>query len=567
MMKLKSLVSELKSGSLTYSSAYRLIGMLYPSFAVSFISVSLLFILTSVLSALLPYLLKRTAEAYIISEGIFSTFFWITTIYAICWTVTEVLKNIKGIFSAGILARSDAVLISKAMEILLSVSFRKQRAFDPAVLTANIERGAQSFSALTISVFWTMIPVFVEIGVAIFFLYQTLGLIYSFIFSFSVIGMICLAFSIAVLSRHIHTDIMNAQNSVYAHTVERLAMPLDIRVNVAHQKEKITRQRKLNHYIKTIKVTNKKMGLLLSLQAAVVGALLAVSVLVLVFFRETSHIGTGDFIMIVGYIGMLTFQLRMVAGSCIDIQRQVVYLKLLLEYISELPEGVACDTKTFDDRAEYIFDIQNLGAFIDGRTLFSGVNFKVREGDMFALSAPSGFGKSTMLSYVLGLESPSEGEIYFKGVQIDCSMSSALLQQVAVVPQKAVLIQGTIRENILYGTDSTLSEDELLDMLTALELITGERNEDKDSFLERNINQQGGGLSGGEIQRICIARALARKTKVIVLDEPTASIGEGMAIKIIKYIRKYCPTVLITTHNPRILALADLFFEGRATEG
>lgn len=560
-MKIKNVICELKSGASAYSSAYKLIRSLYPAFTFSFIGVSILFILASVLGALLPYLLKKTAEAYNFSEGILSAFFLITMTYAVSWTVTEVLKNIRGIFSAGILAQADAALTSNTMEILLSISFRKQKEFEPAVLAANIDRGAQSFSALTLSVFWTLLPITVEISMAVYFLYQSLGFTYSLIFSISVIGMIFLAFSIAIFSRHIHTDIMNTQNGVYSYTIERLAMPLDIRINSAHAKERVLRQEILNQYVNTIKLTNKKMGFLLSLQAVAVGVLLAISVLVLVFFKKASHIGTGDFIMIVGYISMLTFQLRTIAGASIDIQRQIVYLKILLEYNSMHPEGVIPDTVS-SRSTERIFDVRNLGAFADGRLLFNNVSFRIHEGEMFALSAPSGFGKSTILQYLLGLDTPTEGDIYFRGYRINTELSASILEDVAVVPQKAVLVQGTIRDNILYGTDDILPDDELFCILNSLGLIKEDCGEHFLAFLDRDINPLGSGLSGGEIQRLCIARALARKKKIIVLDEPTASIGEELAIKIITYIRQHCPTVIITTHNPRILELADHFFDG-----
>ncbi|WP_271014450.1 ATP-binding cassette domain-containing protein [Escherichia coli] len=560
-MKIKNVICELKSGASAYSSAYKLIRSLYPAFTFSFIGVSILFILASVLGALLPYLLKKTAEAYTFSEGILSAFFLITMTYAVSWTVTEVLKNIRGIFSAGILAQADAALTSNTMEILLSISFRKQKEFEPAVLAANIDRGAQSFSALTLSVFWTLLPITVEISMAVYFLYQSLGFTYSLIFSISAIGMIFLAFSIAIFSRHIHTDIMNTQNGVYSYTIERLAMPLDIRINSAHAKERVLRQEILNQYVNTIKLTNKKMGFLLSLQAVAVGVLLAISVLVLVFFKKASHIGTGDFIMIVGYISMLTFQLRTIAGASIDIQRQIVYLKILLEYNSMHPEGVIPDTVS-SRSTERIFDVRNLGAFADGRLLFNNVSFRIHEGEMFALSAPSGFGKSTILQYLLGLDTPTEGDIYFRGYRINTELSASILEDVAVVPQKAVLVQGTIRDNILYGTDDILPDDELFCILNSLGLIKEDCGEHFLAFLDRDINPLGSGLSGGEIQRLCIARALARKKKIIVLDEPTASIGEELAIKIITYIRQHCPTVIITTHNPRILELADHFFDG-----
>ncbi|NZA52633.1 ABC transporter ATP-binding protein [Escherichia coli] len=560
-MKIKNVICELKSGASAYSSAYKLIRSLYPAFTFSFIGVSILFILASVLGALLPYLLKKTAEAYTFSEGILSAFFLITMTYAVSWTVTEVLKNIRGIFSAGILAQADAALTSNTMEILLSISFRKQKEFEPAVLAANIDRGAQSFSALTLSVFWTLLPITVEISMAVYFLYQSLGFTYSLIFSISVIGMIFLAFSIAIFSRHIHTDIMNTQNGVYSYTIERLAMPLDIRINSAHAKERVLRQEILNQYVNTIKLTNKKMGFLLSLQAVAVGVLLAISVLVLVFFKKASHIGTGDFIMIVGYISMLTFQLRTIAGASIDIQRQIVYLKILLEYNSMHPEGVIPDTVS-SRSTERIFDVRNLGAFADGRLLFNNVSFRIHEGEMFALSAPSGFGKSTILQYLLDLDTPTEDDIYFRGYRINTELSASILEDVAVVPQKAVLVQGTIRDNILYGTDDILPDDELFCILNSLGLIKEDCGEHFLAFLDRDINPLGSGLSGGEIQRLCIARALARKKKIIVLDEPTASIGEELAIKIITYIRQHCPTVIITTHNPRILELADHFFDG-----
>ncbi|EPO6110461.1 DDE-type integrase/transposase/recombinase, partial [Escherichia coli] len=141
-------------------------------------------------------------------------------------------------------------------------------------------------------------------------------------------------------------------------------------------------------------------------------------------------------------------------------------------------------------------------------------------------------------------------------------LSASILEDVAVVPQKAVLVQGTIRDNILYGTDDILPDDELFCILNSLGLIKEDCGEHFLAFLDRDINPLGSGLSGGEIQRLCIARALARKKKIIVLDEPTASIGEELAIKIITYIRQHCPTVIITTHNPRILELADHFFDG-----
>ena len=95
--------------------------------------------------------------------------------------------------------------------------------------------------------------------------------------------------------------------------------------------------------------------------------------------------------------------------------------------------------------------------------------------------------------------------VYFKGYRIYTGSSSTILKYVSVVPQKPLLIPGTVRENILYGTDHILSCGEWLELLTSLELILDSDDETLDIFLERYVSPQAGGLSGGEIQRICYA--------------------------------------------------------------
>lgn len=128
------------------------------------------------------------------------------------------------------------------------------------------------------------------------------------------------------------------------------------------------------------------MGYLLSVQAAVVGALLAISVLVLFFFRNSSHIGTGDFIMIVGYISMLTFQLRAIAWACIDIQRHVVFSKKFWNILVN-SQKVSVLPASFLKGNSNIF----LMSVIWGHLfLFNRVNFKIKEGEMFTLSALRG---------------------------------------------------------------------------------------------------------------------------------------------------------------------------------
>lgn len=127
MMKINNFIAEMKSGTRAYSSAYQLILNSYPSFVLSFTGVSLLFIMTALLSALFPFLLKENCRGIHYFRRSDISLFLITMTHAFCWTVNEILKNIKEIFSAGVLARSDAALVNKAMKVLLSLSFKKKK--------------------------------------------------------------------------------------------------------------------------------------------------------------------------------------------------------------------------------------------------------------------------------------------------------------------------------------------------------------------------------------------------------------------------------------------------------
>ncbi|WP_155763639.1 hypothetical protein [Pantoea agglomerans] len=105
-----AIFDKFRSGVSDYRSAYNVVVGSYKKFRVSFFLLSFFFISISILTATLPYFLKKTAEAYIHSDSYITAFFWAAITYAFLWTLTEVLENVKGIFSAHVLGRSEAAL-------------------------------------------------------------------------------------------------------------------------------------------------------------------------------------------------------------------------------------------------------------------------------------------------------------------------------------------------------------------------------------------------------------------------------------------------------------------------
>ena len=150
-----------------------------------------------------------------------------------------------------------------------------------------------------------------------------------------------------------------------------------------------------------------------------------------------------------------------------------------------------------------------------GRAL-DGVSFQVKAGETVALVGESGSGKSTVASLLLGFYHPTAGRILLDGEPIETFSKKELREQIALVPQEAILFDGSIEKNVFYGAGHDPNID-----TRALFHATG-----IDVFATHNegVGELGSRLSGGQRQRVSLARALSRKGAMLVLDEATSAL-------------------------------------------
>ncbi len=156
-----------------------------------------------------------------------------------------------------------------------------------------------------------------------------------------------------------------------------------------------------------------------------------------------------------------------------------------------------------------------------GAVVLQDVSLDIRAGEILALVGPSGAGKSTLFNLIPRFYDPSEGVIRLDGRDLRSITQASLRDQLAIVPQEAMLFGGTIRENILYGRlDAT--EDELVAAAKAAnahDFITA-----FPKGYETLVGERGTNLSGGQRQRIAIARAILKDPRILLLDEATSSL-------------------------------------------
>ncbi|MDA0237456.1 MAG: ABC transporter ATP-binding protein [Proteobacteria bacterium] len=186
--------------------------------------------------------------------------------------------------------------------------------------------------------------------------------------------------------------------------------------------------------------------------------------------------------------------------------------------------------------------------------IFSDFSLVINSGETVGLVGPSGCGKSTLLEVIAGLLPPTRGSILLKSN----TGQNLSLDNVALVAQHTFLFSMSIRENLQFGApDRVVSDEEIWDMLNTVEILelvkSGSRG------LDQQIGDGGTPVSGGQAQRIGIARALLSYPKLLLLDEATNALEEELEERIIRQIRLRNPemAIMVVSHRSSTLCLCD----------
>lgn len=179
--------------------------------------------------------------------------------------------------------------------------------------------------------------------------------------------------------------------------------------------------------------------------------------------------------------------------------------------------------------------------------VLNNVSFKIEKGEKVAFVGHIGSGKSTAVKLLLGFQPLTMGNISINGVSINEISNHQLRKNVFYIPQKPKLFNRTLYENITYGLENPPDEADILTILDEINM--------KDVFKEKmnkNVGLDGNHLSGGQKQIVWLLRSFYRKSKIIVMDEPTASLDQANKELLLKTINKLSigKTLIIISHDP-----------------
>ena len=215
---------------------------------------------------------------------------------------------------------------------------------------------------------------------------------------------------------------------------------------------------------------------------------------------------------------------------------------------SRVPVAVKT-AKLVADRVSYVPEGQNV-------PLLRNVSFHVGAGELLGVVGPSGAGKSTLSKLVVGLWGPTSGGIFLDGQSTYSHERGSFGEAVGYLPQEALLLNGTVRENIARFRKADMADVIAASRMAGVHELIGRLPKGYETVL----TDSGGTLSGGQKQRIALARALFGNPRLLVLDEPNSSLdadGESALIEAVETARGRGVAVLIVAQRMSVLSRAD----------
>lgn len=185
--------------------------------------------------------------------------------------------------------------------------------------------------------------------------------------------------------------------------------------------------------------------------------------------------------------------------------------------------------------------------YTNGRQVFNEVNIKIKQGEIVAIIGISGSGKSTLIDIITGLLRPGSGGVYVNGIKLNSENLHAWRETIGYAPQKPFLFDDTLLNNIVFKDEVEINREKL-ELALNVTALSNEIQKNNLS-LEQRVGERGVKLSGGQGQRVVIARAIYRAKNVLILDEATSGLDFASEKLIMENLRRLKLTTLIITHN------------------
>lgn len=274
---------------------------------------------------------------------------------------------------------------------------------------------------------------------------------------------------------------------------------------------------------------------------------------------DTAIITQGAVVALINYMSQILVELIKLANLIINITKALACASrvqgvLDTESSMEAPQALSNVVEQNQERVTFRnVSLTYQGA---GAASLSGLSFSVKPGETVGVIGGTGSGKSSLVNLIPRFYDATQGDVLVDGHNVRDYPLASLREKVGVVPQRAVLFTGTIRDNLKWGKPDATDEElwQALETAQARDFV-----EEKTGGLDEPVSQGGKNFSGGQRQRLTIARALVRKPEILILDDSASALDFATDARLRKAIRQMegGPTVFIVSQRASSIRYAD----------
>ena len=436
-------------------------------------------------------------------------------------------------------------------------------------LSRDIERGTSGVSFLMRFLVFNIVPTLLEIIAVVGVLFYNYGWSFAFIILLSVISYV----GFSVKATHWRTEFVRAVNQADSLSNTRA---IDSLLNYETVKYFNNEQYEASRYDVALadwEVARRKNRLSLFAlnggQATIIAIAMTSMMAVAAYNVAKGTMTIGDFVLVNAFTMQIFMPLNFLGFVYREIRGALANIENLFTLLSKAP-SVLDDKEAAPlnvSKGKIRFEQINFGYEPD-RQILHNVSFDVPAGKKVAIVGPSGAGKSTVIKLLFRFYEANSGEIYIDGQPISKVNQASLREAIGIVPQDTVLFNDSIFENIRYGKPSA-SDDEVNDAIrhAHLSLFIGSLPKGKDT----QVGERGLKLSGGEKQRVAIARTILKGAPILLFDEATSSLDSQSEQAILSAFREIAigHTSLVIAHRLSTIVDADSIIvlqDGRVVE-
>jgi len=293
-----------------------------------------------------------------------------------------------------------------------------------------------------------------------------------------------------------------------------------------------------------------------------------VAVILLIHFGgirvNSGTISQGELVALYNYMSQILVELIKLASLIITLSKAAASLRRITDVLDMQPDMPRhAETEAVDDGTAVRFDGVSFRYNETGDPALYDISFAAYPGETIGIIGGTGSGKSTLAHLIPGFYSPTEGNVFVNGKNTAYYDKDTLVSMIGIVPQKASLVKGTVRSNLIWGKENA-SDDEIWRALSAAQADGFVK--EKELALDEPVAQGGANFSGGQRQRLTIARALLRQPQILILDDSASALDYATEAALRRELNTlgHRPTTFIVSqrtssilHADRILVLDD----------